>query len=191
MAIHHPSKLPVCEESQNRWEVGPALHPRYRSCKWGSYLPRLAGCLGVETKQAQGLPTPQISESRAHGPCRQSHSSKLMVAAESELSGGVTNILLVVLAPPGTSYCRNDWLCSGTQPPPALPGCRAWFCSLLLPFYGLPDSFPDNSFSAQVNYFVRLEFRILTGMKFYFALFLLSFSNYSTSAILKSLPPKS
>lgn len=39
-------------------------------------------------------------------------------------------------------------------------------------------------------FFVCLELRIVTGREFSFALFLLSFSNYSTIAILKFLSSK-
>ena len=68
-----------------------------------------------------------------------------MAAAESELSGGSTDILLVVPAPPGTSYHRCDSLRSATQAPQLLraatPGSAA------SNFNKLPDSFPNHSFS--------------------------------------------
>ena len=68
-----------------------------------------------------------------------------MAAAESELSGGSADILLVVPALPGTSYLRCDSLRSATQAPQLLraatPGSAA------SNFNKLPDSFPNRSFS--------------------------------------------
>lgn len=45
LAIQHPSKLPVCRESQNRWEVGPTPGGVEQ------LPPPLTGHVSVEMKQ--------------------------------------------------------------------------------------------------------------------------------------------
>lgn len=128
LAIQHPSKLPVCRESQNRREAGPTLYPRGGGAapSFPHWSPECGNETGdhpsVEMNQDQVLPPTPVSASRAHAPCRQSLGSKPMAATESELSGGSAGILLVVPAPPGTSYPRCDSLRSATQPPLAPPG---------------------------------------------------------------------
>ena len=65
LAIQHPSKLPVCRDSQNRWEAGPTPGR-------AEQLPLpLTGHPSVETNQVQALPPALISASRAHACCRQ------------------------------------------------------------------------------------------------------------------------
>ena len=147
LAIQHPSKLPVCRESQNRREVGPTPGGVEQ------LPPPLTGHLSVEMKQVITRVWKWIRSRRSLPPrslppeptlaADKSRGSKWMAAAESELSGGSADVLLVVPAPPGTSYLRCDSLRSATQPPrlPATPGSAA------SNFHKLPDSFPNHSFS--------------------------------------------
>ena len=147
LAIQHPSKLPVCRESQNRREVGPTPGGVEQ------LPPPLTGHPSVEMKQVITRVWKWIRSRRSLPPrslppeptlaADKSRGSKWTAAAESELSGGSADVLLVVPAPPGTSYLRCDSLRSATQPPrlPATPGSAA------SNFHKLPDSFPHHSFS--------------------------------------------
>ena len=78
LAIQHPSKLPVCRESQNSREVGPTLYPHVGGAAPSSphWSPECGNETGdppsVEMNQDQVLPPTPVSASRAHAPCRQS-----------------------------------------------------------------------------------------------------------------------
>ena len=95
--------------------------------------------------QVQALPPTLISASRAHTRCRQVSRLQVDGSSRVRLSGGSAAILLVVPAPPGTSYLRCDSLRSATQAPQLLPAATPG--SAASNFNKLPDSFPNRSFS--------------------------------------------
>ena len=139
LAIQHPSKLPVCRDSQNRWEAGPTPG-RVEQLP----LP-LTGHPSVETNQVQALPPALISASRAHACCRQ-------VTAPSQWQQQSQNQWWLRRRPACRACTSWDHPIAGVTrdaQPPSLP----WLLRAAAPgsaasnFNKLPDSFPNHSFS--------------------------------------------
>lgn len=121
----------------------------------------------------------------------QSPSSKLTSAVELELSGGAKDIS--VCGPPTSCHVLlHVWLAVCSHPAsPGHPGSNTGSPAFAFISLSYLIVFQTTPFLLRLTIFLCLEFRIVTGREFSFALSLLSCSNYSTIAILMFLSPKS